>query len=237
MKKIVTLLLTVLLCILATTCHVTMVIPTIITMTFRVAPFFCRLNNIILICIYIITLYAAKNETIYNFIFSIGLKVLGLEQFNESIYTILKAEGVSFMGAIKTFIIFLILLWNRKIIVQIAYGNLIFYMSCLYFLSFNILASIPTAFRMGIFMGYFVCISFSVFFIHKDFKIKKDKYLCKYAILAILIMTLWKDVHSSYKFYPYTNSVPYIFTKHRPYLERDRYNINEFEKLTGKPAK
>ena len=214
-------------------CHITMVVPILLLFSFRLAKSFSKISIFWLIVLYVLSFFLSKVEFIYNYIFNNILGVLGLAKFENSIYTVLNTDGLAILGAFKIFILFMLILLNKKNILKCENGYLIYYISCLYFLSFNILFSIPTGFRFGIFLSYFVSIALSYILRNKIYNNLFEKYLCKKILIALLLITLYKDVYSTYKYYPYTNSIYYILTGHLPYNYRDSYNIVEFKKMTG----
>ena len=214
-------------------CHITMIIPILFLFSFKYASSFTKINTWVLVVLYVLSFFISKNEFIYNYIFDNALGVLGLAKFENSSYTVLKNESVAILGSIKTLVLYILLLLNKEYILKQKNGHLIFYMSCLYFLSFNILFSIPTGFRFGIFMSYFVSISFCHIYLSTLYNRTIKSIICKNILLILSLTVLYKDVYSTYKYYPYTNSLFYIITEHLPYNYRDSYNLIEFNKMTG----
>lgn len=134
------------------------------------------------------------------------------------------------IGSIKTIIFFLFFLWNRKSILRIKHGELLFNALFLSYTLGSIVSIFPTCFRLNIFMGYFSCVTMTILLLSREFKINVLKVGVKYILVLLLSIIVLKDAYGSYAYYPYSNSIKYIFTGHLPYSYRDSYNIIQWNK-------
>ena len=137
-------------------------------------------------------------------------------------YSGFSTEGFFSVGYIKEILLFLVILFfKEKLISSSEYGKMIFYYSCLYFILHGIFRYIPTGFRLNIYAGYYFVSALVII-------LSSSKKIFAYAIYMLFGIILLKDVYSSYKYYPYSNSITYIINGHLPYSERSLHNPSLF---------
>lgn len=141
-------------------------------------------------------------------------------------YTDENADAVISFGAICKIFLSMFLIINRKKIIKEKNGYLIFSFSILYIFLNQILILIPTGFRLVIPIAPFYAISFAII-------IFKSKYLVRYSVSFVFLYMTISMASRGYAYIPYSNSIPYILTKHKSYDKRDSYNMNEYKKRTG----
>lgn len=133
-------------------------------------------------------------------------------------------ESIINLGNLLNFTLFLTVLCFRKRIIRES-GNNIFTLAVLYFFIFNISHAIPVGHRMRVPLTLFCCVAFTY--------IIRYKLMARYLIVVLLLTSMTKMILASYTYIPYTNSIPYILTDHKPYNERYNYNIKNYEQRTG----
>lgn len=143
-------------------------------------------------------------------------------------YTQINEEAVFTLGSILNIAIFTLLLLLRNKILSLKYGGLIFSCSVLGYFMDRILIFIPTGFRLGIPLGYFSAIAFA-------------SIICKFRLtyyakilLVYFLLKFSKTLWNSYCYLPYSNSITYILTSHKSYIERSEYNYSHFMRRMGK---
>lgn len=92
---------------------------------------------------------------------------------------------------------------------------------------FRILLIVPTGFRLTLPLSIFSAIVFVSYFY------RYNRNIIKYAIFALYLVTLGKDLYTSYIYIPYSNSIPYILTEHLNYSERSSHNPAAYTRRTG----
>lgn len=215
--------------------HVTMIIPLLFIGSYPLGKFILKTDRRLLFCIYIFFMYMSTQSSVYMFIFDRILNMLGLEEFLKS-YSMFNVEAVYVLGNLKNAMLFCLFVCSRDLILSMPqkFGNYIYYWGILSFFLSPILNGIPTGFRMGIFVNYFAILG--VVYVLSLASYKRSLYRCclKYAVYLMLLIVLTKNVYTTWFYYPYSNSIPYIIKGHLPYHIRDKYNYVEYVRMTGR---
>ncbi len=126
----------------------------------------------------------------------------------------------------KVFFLFVVLFYRNKVVSKYNNGMMLYGVSVLALFFERFFLLIPTAFRWAIPFDYF----YVVYFI--------CCLTCHLAYARIILLyatfLLCKNLWFSYDLIPYSNSIPYILTGHKPYSERIHYNTDAYQRRTGK---
>ena len=148
---------------------------------------------------------------------------LGREGLGEH-YEMENTESLFTLGTLINFILFCIILKNKKLLITI--DKKIFSSSVLYFYIFNISHVFPGGHRIRIILTFFCCISYAIIM----FKAKMYRII----LVPLFCGMLMKNIWVTYSYIPYTNSIPYIVTSHKSYSERFELNLINYKKRTGR---
>ncbi|GAB2989245.1 hypothetical protein GCM10027284_02210 [Cyclobacterium sediminis] len=217
-----------LLSILAISFHYTLVIPVLSSLLvgFRNNTIFK--NNYIYIVIYIFASFVSLFPIFIILIREYLAQIIPLlsNKLLDS-YTIESNTSNFTIGSLIKLLFFILLIFKRHLFDRIHYGQFLFFMSFLYLTFSRAFMSLPTGFRFSIYFSLFFCIALYFIFINSKFYLKS-------AIVILIIISMSRELYSSYHFIPYTNSIYYIvFDNHLPYNYRDKFNKNEFNIRTG----
>lgn len=202
--------------------HVTAIIVIVFLLSYFVFKGICRLPSFVLFIVYIIALILPSIPAIFDSLYS-GLSFLSfLERFQNE-YNEYEVQTYISIGFWKNAVLGGLLIFSKKHVLELKYGEALFYFSFLYFILSGILSCIPTGFRLDIFNGFFFVIVLVELYFKPDY-LKANKPVYKYVGIAALIVLLTHTVVNDWKYTPYSNSIIYILTEHLPYSYRDTYN-------------
>lgn len=144
----------------------------------------------------------------------------GLAEYYEAEDT----DSIFTVGTLLNFVLFSVILKYRHLLTK--KNSKLFSASILYFYVFNIAHVMPGGHRIRMAFTLFCGISYVIIMLHNQ-KIR-------YALSILFCIMLMKNIWGTYSYLPYTNSIPYIFTKHLPYSERSNYNPSNYKERTGR---
>lgn len=199
-----------------------------------------KIRYVLLLCS--ISICIALTPTFYQLIFENAISFLSenLDENRLLFYAIFNSKGVISFSTIWLLGVLIFILLNRKIILLHKLGSYIYTAAILYFNLSIIFIPLPTSFRLTIVFGYFFVLSIMLilkYYIHNRMKLSRFRrpfVAGSMCLIGLIIMIVTKDVYSLPAYYPYTNSIPYIFTGHLPYGYRFQYNYDEYRKTFGK---
>lgn len=135
-------------------------------------------------------------------------------------------QGMFAIGNLVHIVFFICVLLSRKTISSVPHGHYIYSLT-VFNLFFNRFVNfMDTGFRLTIPLGYFFAILIVTLIVNR-------KYI-GYFFLLYYCIAYPKNLWDSSKFIPYSNSIPYILTGHKPYQERSTYNWDAYKQRTGK---
>lgn len=207
--------------------------------TIIVFPLFCfillkdrivRINRYVLIILYlIVTVVFAFPSVITQKIEDLSnLMVVVFNTRSYSSYFVNSNSEVFTIGsALKAIIAIFVLLKKNSIINSSRFGKEICLFTIMYLFFDRILVIIPSGFRLAVPFSYFFA-SGIISIMEEQRNVLKKLFL---PVLYFLILT--SSLTRGYVYIPYSNSIYYIITEHKPYDERDRYNLDAMKKRTG----
>lgn len=187
-----------------------------------------KVNSIIIFVLYMLVTIITSS---LSFVTELKqLSIILLQQYMEiSDYANYELEDNSSIFAIGNIlrIVFLVfvLVSKKGILSKYEYGHIIFGFTIFYFFLARILILIPTGFRLAV---PFI----PIYIIYVLYMLETKRIYAQY-IMVYMILSFGSQIWSSYDFIPYSNSIPYILTGHKPFTERHMYNLNEYEARTG----
>ena len=185
-------------------------------------------NKIYLLVVYLvltgISSYPALIEAFRRWIvFSIRSYNEGMSTYNT--YEVTSNVFLFSIGSLFELVIMGVVLFTRDTISQKnENGKLIFGMTVAYLMLARILHVIPTGFRLVIPLGIF----YTVYMIY----LIKARNIFRWLFIVYIAASFPRYLWNTYKFIPYSNSIPYIITGHLDYYERSMYNISDFKNRT-----
>ena len=187
-----------------------------------------KINSIVLIGIFIVCQIIS---TMSHYFDTLLLTMSMTDSFSgyADWYSEYTTQNYQTIGAIKNIVFFIVLILNRNLICSSPKGEYMFNGAYLYFTIGSILSMLPTGFRLAIFPGYFWVAAFTCIIYSIEYRKHILKRYIKYAFILLLGYQVISTVYSTYIYYPYTNSIPYILNEHIPYPIRSEYNIKEWD--------
>lgn len=135
------------------------------------------------------------------------------------------------IGRIVYFFFFILVINNRdKIINYEKYGMQIYAFTIAYFYLQLLGWSMPTFFRLSLFLLPFLCISLSIILL-SEIRLQR---LLRLFFVSYLIFSTISEIYSTYVYVPYTNYFTSLFKDDLPYSYRAHYNKNIYFERTGK---
>lgn len=235
----------VLCCIISVFFHlsVIMVIPLVFFLNKKI---FANMNNWLLVLIYIvITVFTTSLDSINNVQSIIGLAFsdFGLNSYNS--YEAKTSAIISFGWIIQS-ILFVFVLFTKSIVTRnTPNGSLVANMTILYFYIQRLGSAVPTGHRFGWLFTLFVAVYFVNLFYVKKFvgrlngKVLFNKIIINNIHLFFITFVIYyggsmtKTIVNHFAYIPYSNSIPYIIMGHKPYADRDKYNLDAYKQRTG----
>ena len=236
----------ILLCAIGATFHasVLLIIPLLL---FVNTEFFVKTKNWILVLIYIvIILFTASLDRITNLHTIIGLI---FSDFGLNAYKTYEADAgvnVFTFGLILQSMVFITILVTRNLVSHhTPNGVLITNLAILSFFVQRLCIAIPTGHRFGWFFTLFVAAYFANLFHIRYYRecintnVFTSAVVRNIRVLFIVFIvyygsTMTKTIVNHFAYIPYSNSIPYIISGHKPFNERVYYNLNAYKQRTGK---
>lgn len=234
-------LLAALLCVIAVTFHTSVIV--VVPFVFLIKTgIFVKAKNWVLLFVYLVVIvFTTRLDIISNLQSLIGLAFsdFGLNSYKS--YTAEISVNVLSFGSIIQILLFLFVIYTRQIVVQnTPNGSLVTNMAILYFYIQRIGMAIPTGHRFCWFFSLFVAVYFAdLFHVNRYRTLLNNKVLHKSLQVVYLVFilfygaTMTKTIVNHFAYIPYSNSIPYIIMGHKPYAERDKYNLDAYKQRTG----
>lgn len=182
---------------------------------------------LIYIMLYVIILFTP----IFDFIYNTVIPFFNLTEMAEN-HGGENMKNFLTVGNIKELFLFSILVVHRKDILALKGGNILFYFAMFSSLGFLLFKCIPVGSRFNIINKFFYAIVFTQLISIKLHNCK-FKLLPRFVLIVCFISSFY-NIYNNYMYIPYSNSIPYILTKHLPYNERKEYNYKEYTNRTGR---
>lgn len=189
-----------------------------------------KINKYVLIAVYIIvTIVFAFPSAITSKIEDLSLWMeLVFNSRSYSSYFVNNNNEVFTIGSALKAIVAIIVLYNKNIIISSGkYGKELCLLTIFYLMLDRVLVIIPSGFRLAIPFSLFFVVGMLIII-----RIQKNS-LKRLFIPFLYFLTLSSSLTRGYVYIPYSNSIYYIVTEHKPYSERDRYNLDAMKKRTG----
>ncbi len=238
--------LVILFCIVAATFHAStiVVIPFLLLLN---TGLFVKTKNWILVLVYLAIIVFTANLNNINYL----QDIIGLafSDFGLNSYKSYEAEisvGVFNLGFIIQSMLFLFVICTKSLIAQSTpNGTIVANMSILFFYIQRLGFAIPTGHRFCWLFTLFVAVYFANLFHIKYFKecfntkVINSTIVRNVGIVFIMFIVYYggsmtKTILNHFAYIPYTNSIPYVITGHKPFSEREKYNLIAYKQRTGK---
>ena len=153
------------------------------------------------------------------------LQLMGTKSYET--YTVTSNSSFFTIGSLIDFILGAFLIYSKERILRAdkEYGRIIYTFSIAYIFMYRILLIVPTGFRLVIPIATFYVAAWVLL-------IQRKKIRTWYLVLTTAILI--KTIYFSFSMIPYSNSIYYILTEHKPYSEREDYNFKYYKERTGK---
>ena len=166
-------------------------------------------------------------EYIYSIFLDFGFK-------DYSVYTAEDNSSFFTIGNLLTLFTGIILILSRtEIKYSFKYGSIVVKMILFSVFFQKLCLMIPTGFRMNIPFSVFTATGLVFLMYHGISSLKIKHNIAFLLIFLLTLIPMMRNIYYSYVYIPYSNSIPYIFSKHKFYGERINYNINAFTERTG----
>lgn len=189
-----------------------------------------KVNKLGLVLLYLLVTFVSSNAIIAEAIRRTMITISHYYSSDIGFYSTYFVDNNASAFSIGSFItafLFVVIVYTRDYILERdRNASLIYGMTVVYCFLSRLFFLIPTGFRLTIPFALF-------YFIYVVYLIK-SKHLLKWVFILYLSLSFPRDLLTTYKYIPYTNSIPYIITGHMDYYERYWYNIDEYKDRTGK---
>jgi hypothetical protein len=189
-----------------------------------------NVNRLVLAIIFLGVVFLSSNVAIIETIRTsvVGQVILLSEGMKDySSYMVESNKSFFSIGNIIGIIFFFLVLFSRdKVIGNYKNGEFVYGMALIYMFFARVLIMIPTGFRLNI--------PFDTFYMLYIVYLIRSKCFYKWIFIAYFCIAFPRHLWTSYVYVPYSNSIPYILSKHKPYNERSTYNFNAYYERTGK---
>lgn len=175
---------------------------------------------------YIIILFTPIFDMIYSYV----IPIFSLTDMAE-LHGAENMKNFLTVGNIKEFLLFVVLITFRDDILKLKGGSILFYFAMFSALGFLLFKCLPVGSRFNIINKFFYAIVFSQIIFAKLSKSVKS-YIPRF-VLVICFLSTFYSMYYTYLYIPYSNSIPYIITEHKPYAERYDYNYKAYQNRTG----
>ena len=164
---------------------------------------------------YVLQLQGVMSNILENYFGREGLMNNYEAENTESLFTI---------GTLVNLVLFCVILKNRDSLIK--NNKYVFSSSILYFYVYNITHVLPIGHRIRMAFTFYCCISLVLIML------KEKKY--RIVLATLFCAMLMKNIWVTYSYLPYTNSISYIITTHKPYQERSNLNLINYKERTGR---
>ena len=186
-----------------------------------------KVNRVLLFFCYLFLLLATSNVSLMNFLlnyFSEVMRSISLNASDE--YAVSSNSSIFSIGNISQIVFFAIVLISRdKVCGNNERCKLVYCGTIVYFLLCRLFLIIPTGFRIPLPLSVFYVV-YIIYLLNK--KLLRGKIIVIYMLFAFVNNT-WNN----FNMLPYSNSIPYIISEHKPYSERYYYNFNAYKDRMG----
>ncbi|MBQ5943973.1 MAG: EpsG family protein [Bacteroidales bacterium] len=183
----------------------------------------------IVIVFFVVLALSTSVQAIENLrLFMVALAIkLGGNSEHLANYAVSSNSSFFTLGNLMSIIMFFVILFTRDVVVRRSEnGRLIYGMAISFTILSKLFLIIPTGFRLAIPFGFF----YMIYIVH----LIRSGHLYSWIFIAYTSLSFPMSLWDSYKFIPYSNSIPYILTQHLDYSTRSEHNIEAYEKRTGR---
>ncbi len=189
----------------------------------------CRFNSFFIFISYMLVTVVTSNISFIHDLKKFTLVFLQryMEISDYENYEMEDNSSIFLIGnMLKILFLIFVLVSKKDVITKYKNGGIVYGMTITYFFISRIVVLIPSGFRFAMpFITFYVIYTYFLLS-------TKKRILAQFIILYTFVSfvnTLWK----SYDLIPYSNSIAYIVTGHKPYQDRHMYNLNEYKARTG----
>ena len=192
-----------------------------------------KINDIVLLVLFIGVLYITSNQAIIQSMFesAIGQAMTfsdGLDKFTD-FYSVENVDTFFTIGSLLQIVFFGIILVSKRFFFKSGPNGVYLYGGAIYYLFLaKLFLVIPNGFRLAIPFSFFFACCLSMFLMNHSKKILSSFFILYFSLSFTL--SLW----TNFDLIPYSNSIPYITFGHKPYNERNNYNLKCYKERTGK---
>lgn len=228
-KRIKDIVMVIVLAVISALCHNSCFIFIILLPLSLLSTKIANLKKTILFFVYMVLTVFTSNISYLAFlkesVISIAQDFITMPDYSS--YEIESNDAIFSIGNILRIVFFIFVLRTKDSVVnKYDNGKIIYGLTLIYFFFSRILILIPTGFRLALPFVIFYTI-YIVYLLNSKLAFY-GKIIVIYSLLSFTTQ-LW----NSFDLIPYSNSIPYILTGHKPYQERDYYNIDEYKSRTG----
>lgn len=195
-------------------------------LTIPLAKFVKIINPVFILVAFLGVFSIIMSSSIFERIFTDIIPFLYEDGFDA--YKEYDTAGFLQIGTIKVIVLLVVVLLNRKTIISIPQGDVIYYLALLSVFLQPIVMCVPALFRLNIFNCVFMDMALAVIIAasNKNPVIKASSVL----VLLMCVILVGKECKDKEYYTPYSNSIPYIISgNHLPYNYRDNYNPNNHD--------
>lgn len=220
---------------IGSTCHMVILVVVLMWLSRPLAKYFVKLNTITILLLFFVAMVLSNMTSAYLGIFSLASGLGDFAKYQDSYGQGLVTGGGIYLGMVTRFLFLLFpALLKDQIIKSCGKKGIdIVYFSCLSTYLGLFLSSIPTAFRLNAINSFYNALAICFMLNLCLNTVKKNNrnvlQLSKLFVISLICFFVWKHTNS-YVYLPYSNSIPYILTKHLPYSYRASYNEKHFNK-------
>lgn len=186
-------------------------------------------NKMLVVCLFLAITVVSSSTQLIESLRSMMVSAAGLliSSKSYSSYTVENNAVFFSLGNLVSIIMFFIVILTRDIVVrQNENGRFIYGMTITYCILNKLFLIIPTGFRLTI--------PFAIFYMVYMVNLIRSKSILKWVFILYVSFSYPPDLWNTYKYIPYSNSIPYIVMGHKDYETRYRHNIEAYQKRTGK---
>lgn len=221
----------ILLMLLAVTCHnSTLFYLLTLIPIFVLCDRLFNVNRILIVAIYVVIIIfvSVADNLVFlkdSILQAIRMRVSGFESYSS--YVTEDTATLFSIGSLIKYFLFVCVLLTRDYIAKVYdKGRFLYGITIVFFFFDRILVAIPTGSRLLLVFNFFTVLYFVL--------LLRNKRIWGYAYIFLMLVTAGRNIWNSYQYIPYSNSIPYIITGHKPYSERSINNPKAFTERTGK---